>query len=232
MKKYTILLLLIIISHCAIAFDFSAVCSTGQTLYYNITSDSTVSITCPGNYPRTYQANSYGGYSADTYLLSAYCIWSHPYTYYRLVSCFPEPSGILCIPDSVTSGDSVFRVTSIGFCAFRNTGLTKVIIPNSVMEIGAYAFEDCVDLDSLIFCDNIPLLDNWSVFSGCISLHYVYLNKETIPSNMSAIRDCPINTLVFGDSVRIISAGAFEDMDSIINIQFGNGLISIGDRAF
>lgn len=35
------------------AFDFSAVCETGQTLYYNIT-DSTnhyVSLTCPGGTP-------------------------------------------------------------------------------------------------------------------------------------------------------------------------------------
>ncbi len=211
-------------------FDFSAVCSTGQTLYYNITSDSTVQITCPGNYPRTYQATSYGYYS-NTELLSAYCIWSHPYTYYRLVSCFPEPSGILCIPDSVSNGDSVFRVTSIGYCAFRNTGLTKVIIPNSVMEIGEYAFEDCMSMDSLIFCGNCPL-DNWSVFSGCDSLHYIYFNIETVPSNLSAIRSCPINTLVFGDSVQYICDGAFVNMNSIDSIHFSNRLLSIGAEAF
>ena len=47
MKKIIITAILgLIITNCH-AYDFSAVCSTGQTLYYNITSDSTVSVVRP-----------------------------------------------------------------------------------------------------------------------------------------------------------------------------------------
>ena len=50
MKKWLVLLFAIVANECY-AYDFSSVCSTGQTLYYNITSDSTVEVTYPSNIP-------------------------------------------------------------------------------------------------------------------------------------------------------------------------------------
>ena len=49
MKKAFLIFLLIVCAINSYAYDFSAVCSTGQTLYYNLTSDSTVVVTYPGN---------------------------------------------------------------------------------------------------------------------------------------------------------------------------------------
>lgn len=48
---FAFLLAIILSMGTAYAYDFSAICSTGQTLYYNIT-DATnryVEITCPGD---------------------------------------------------------------------------------------------------------------------------------------------------------------------------------------
>ena len=96
------------------AYDFSAVCSTGQTLYYLYNSDGTsVTVTYPN--PK-YNDNTnyyYDGYS--------------------------KPTGKLVIPSSVTHNGKTYSVTSIGYDAFLScTGLTSVTIPNSVTSIGEY----------------------------------------------------------------------------------------------
>ncbi len=76
MKKILFTILLLAAAINTYAYDFSAVCSTGQTLYYYITSDSTVQLIFPDyNY-------SYGG--NNTY-------------YYR----HQKPIGNIVVPDTV-----------------------------------------------------------------------------------------------------------------------------------
>ena len=56
-----------------------------------------------------------------------------------------EYTGNVVIPESVTYGDVVYSVTSIGRSAFQYcTGLTSVVIPNSITSIGNYAFYVCI----------------------------------------------------------------------------------------
>ena len=77
MKKLAFLFALSLCTLAAWAqnYDFSAVAPTGQTLYYNITSPSTVSVT----YPAT---------SSEDYYWSGYT----------------TPTGSLTIPSTVTDG--------------------------------------------------------------------------------------------------------------------------------
>ena len=72
------------------AFDFSSVCGTGQTLYYSILSDSTVSVV----YPHLVGTNYYSGYSA--------------------------PSGSVQIPTTVVRSGVTYSVVAIGNNAFSN----------------------------------------------------------------------------------------------------------------
>ncbi|MCF0205991.1 MAG: leucine-rich repeat protein, partial [Bacteroidales bacterium] len=44
MKRFFISLVVLVCALCSYAYDFSAVCSTGQTLYYNIISDTEVEV--------------------------------------------------------------------------------------------------------------------------------------------------------------------------------------------
>ena len=107
----TLVILILFFGEETLAYDFSAIAPSGQTLYYD-TADGYAQVTYP---------NISGGY---------YC-WSG----------FSKPTGDLVIPDSVSNGSNVYIVNSIKNHAFSGCDeLTSVIIPNSVSNIEAYAF--------------------------------------------------------------------------------------------
>ena len=98
-------------------FDFSAVCSSGQTLYYLITSSTepyTVQVVCP-----------YEG-----------CYRNTPH--YGVV----KPTGDLVIPSTVTNINNgiTYTVTNIGSYAFDGCNLSSISIPNTITNIGLSAF--------------------------------------------------------------------------------------------
>ena len=110
----------------AFAYDFSAVCSSGQTLYYNITSYA---------YPYTVKVISQ---NQNSPFYSSY------------------PTGNLIIPSSVTYNGRTFSVTALANSAFFGcSGLTTVTIPNSVTSIGSDAFYNCSGLVSVYYTGTI-----------------------------------------------------------------------------
>ena len=148
-KKYflAVVALLICFASKAWAYDFSAKCESGQTLYYNITSDDepyTVEITRPNN--STYE--SYSGY--------------------------PEPAGSLTIPSSVTYNGKTYSVTSIGEWALSLcSGLEKVKISSSIISIGSNAFANCSKLKSVTIPNSVTSFGE-DAFSHCDKLDALY----------------------------------------------------------
>ena len=216
MKKIVLIIALLATSVSAFAYySFSAVCSTGQTLYYYTTSDSTVAVTYPG---------SYG--SND---------------YYYGVS---KPTGKLIIPDSVIYMGNIYRVTRISDNAFHGcSGIRRLVIPNSVTDIGLSAFYGCSGIDSLyIGCGVISI--GSEAFSGCTGLNYLHYNARYLntgnfmrsDNSSSSFYNTATNnfrTLVIGDSVRAIPDGCFygrSSIDSIIVIP--DSVTGIGNNAF
>lgn len=77
-------------------------------------------------------------------------------------------SGTIDIPASVEYGGNVYAVTSIGTSAFKNcSGLTSVIIPESITSIGWCAFSGCSGLTSVTIPNSVTSIDG-DAFSGCI----------------------------------------------------------------
>ena len=89
------------------------------------------------------------------------------------------------------------------------SGLTSVIIGNSVTTIGKEAFKDCSGLSSVIIGNGVTTIGE-SAFYGCSSLTSV-----TIPNSVSTI-----------------GKEAFKDCSGLKSVTIGNGVTTIGQSAF
>ncbi len=115
-------------------------------------------------------------------------------------------SGDVVIPDTLGG----YPVTVIGEGVFVfNDNITKVTVPDTVQNIGAYAFHECSNLTEIILPDGLTVI-NMSVFMGC--------------ANLASI-DIP-------DSVTLIDEYAFMGCDELTSILLPDNLESIGANAF
>ena len=150
MKRFfTILIFAILFGGSAIAYDFSAVCESGQMLYYNITSRTvpyTVEVTTFLNYN---ESEIIGGDLSD-----------YPNSYFTYC-------GSINIPEQVSYSGVSYSVTKIGYGAFFScNGLTSITIPNSVNTIGNYAFKYCEGLTSITIPNSVTNI-GLGAFCGC-----------------------------------------------------------------
>ena len=101
-------------------------------------------------------------------------------------------------------------VVTIGEYAFSGcSGLTSVSIPNSVISIGSYAFSSCSGLTSVNIGNSVSAIGN-DAFSGCSGLTSV-----NIPNSVTSIGSC-----------------AFYGCTGLTSMNIPNSVISIGSLAF
>ena len=138
----------------ASAYDFSAKAPSGQTLYYNIVNGHAEVVR-----PEIVSPFHYNNYV----------------------------TGDLVIPESVVYNGVTYSVTAI-YGIYNNngafascSGLTSVIIPNSVTSIGSYSFSGCIGLTSITIPNSVTSIGSYA-FSGCSGLISI-----TIPSSVTSI---------------------------------------------
>ena len=97
-------------------------------------------------------------------------------------------TGLTRIPDGMfRSADKLIGImlpqgiTSIEEGAFRQSGLSEIVMPDSLTEIGNYAFYECTGLTSVIIPDGVKSIGE-RVFMKCSSL-----KTMTIPASVVAI---------------------------------------------
>lgn len=207
MKKLLLILLLLMATINSYAYDFWAVCSTGQTLYYNITSDSTVYVTYPSYY-------NYGTTSS--------------YYHGRTM-----PGGSIVIPDTVTHGGVVYRVTAIGPYAFYEcTGIDSIFFNNHIVSIGASAFYGCAGLHHVVIPDGIHAIQP-NTFMGCTNINELHIGSGVDTIYGYAFAGCPsIHRLIIPDNVSCIGSWAFSGCSGIDSLYIGGNVRIIGERAF
>ena len=106
-------------------------------------------------------------------------------------------------------------IVIIAYDAFRGvTGLTSIVIPDTVREIGTNAFDGCTDLKHVSVGTGIKYLNNYA-FANCTALETIYYNvvdMVTIWDDtifMNAGIDGEGVTLTIGKDVRVIPDDLF-----------------------
>ena len=193
----------------AFAFDFSAECPSGQTLYYEIISsdDATVRVT----YAKEDFAND---------------------TYY---SGFVEPAGNLEIPSVVEYYGIDYHVVEIGQKAFRFcNGLIGVIIPDGIVTICENAFDNDRSLATVVFGEGLVEIET-SAFSQCSNLS----GELHFPSSLRKIGDFAFNrcsglngSLVFNEGLETIGRYTFQLCDNITSLTIPKSLKELGYVSF
>jgi len=146
-------------------------------------------------------------------------------------------AGSYAIPGSVIGiADEAFGINDHGYPDvfsgfFSCAGLTNLIIPGSVTNIGEYTFSRCRGLTSVTLSNGITSI-GVEAFSWCPNLASV-----TIPGSVTSIGDLAFyysglaNVTVPG-SVTNLGLGAFAVCGNLTNVTLQDGVGSIGERAF
>ena len=120
------------------------------------------------------------------------------------------------------------QVVAIGNDAFRNLGLTNIVIPNSITNIGISAFRQN-KLTSVTIPNSVTSI-------GSSAFENNQLTSVTIPNSVTSIGDYAfennqLTSVTIPNSVTSIGKGAFSN-NKLTNIIIPSSVTSIGDSAF
>ena len=160
--------------------------------------------------------------------------------------------------DERTSIEIPDTITEIGEFAFARSAITDAVIPDGTEKIGYAAFYHCNDLTNVVIpasvteieaaaFDKTPWLQNWEqngsgdflIVGDGILLAYRGSNSVvTIPDNVKTIgagalaSHAGITKVILPDSVEVIGEGAFAGCSNLSQIEGGNNVKRIQDRAY
>ena len=124
-------------------------------------------------------------------------------------------------------------VTEIGSYAFHNfLELKKINIPNSVTRIGREAFYLCSSLVSITIPNSVTSIGEYA-FEDCSSLTGITISGSVTSIEFGTFSGCSsLTSIALPDSVTSIKENGLGYCRGLINITIPNSVTSIGDRAF
>ena len=146
---------------------------------------------------------------------------------------YPQPTGALVIPDSITHNGINYPVTTIGYAAFRYcSGLTSVSLPSTVTLIGSDAFSNCTGLTTINIPDSVTSIED-DAFEYCSNLQSIVIPDAVTHIGIEAFQSCSsMISATIGNGVTSIGKYTFHGCTSLTNLTLGNSIITIGTHAF
>lgn len=221
-------------------FDFWSVASNGDTLYYQITSDTSIKlINCSPKPIGRFEIPNSAYYSnwGQSYYVTA--IGSGVFYNCIGLDTIIIPDGVLSIESMAFAGCSDLsyvgfpqRLSTISGWAFRGcSSLSSVSLPSNLTAIGEYAFE-VSGLDSLIIPDNVESI-GMDCFRNCHNLVSVTIGDGVTIIQPETFKNCNnLSSVQIGNSITTIHHHAFENCSSISSILIPNSVSTIWYDAF
>lgn len=123
-------------------------------------------------------------------------------------------------------------LTEIGEYAFNKTALASITLPQSIDKVGNGWFSDCKYLETVNFDGKIKEIGE-SAFSGCISLKSFEIPSSVVSIGNSAFLGCTsLKNIEIPSSVVSIGNFAFRGCSVLSEVLFNEGLKTIGESAF
>ena len=123
-------------------------------------------------------------------------------------------------------------LTEIGEYAFNKTALASITLPQSIDKVGNGWFSGCKYLETVNFDGKIKEIGE-SAFSGCISLKNIEIPSSVVSIGNSAFYGCTsLKNIEIPSSVVSIGNAAFSGCSALSEVLFNEGLKTIGESAF
>ena len=123
-------------------------------------------------------------------------------------------------------------LTEIGEYAFNKTALASITLPQNIDKVGNGWFSDCKYLETVNFDGKIKEIGE-SAFSGCISLKSFEIPSSVVSIGNFAFLGCTsLKNIEIPSSVVSIGNFAFRGCSALSEVLFNEGLKTIGESAF
>ena len=138
----------------------------------------------------------------------------------------------LIIPGTVIYQNKSYEVTAIDEYCFRQSKISVVTLPNTLLELGNFAFNQCTLLQSISL--PVSLVDiGASAFSGCIKLTSITIPDKVTKLKESVFYGCSaLQTVTLPNSLKSIGGSAFNNCKKLVSISIPDSVKSMGYGAF
>lgn len=121
---------------------------------------------------------------------------------------------------------------TIGERAFLNSGLTSVVIPDTVTVINAEAFWGCADLESVALSAQLQSLETYT-FRNCTSLASITIPGSVKNIEVKSFDGCTaLSKVTLEEGVESIASQAFYNTPSFTEIVLPSSITTVGATAF
>ncbi len=222
-RLFVTLLLMTSFMASGIAYDFSAVCESGQTLYYSINQGTETVQLVNGSY------NNGDPRPSGNLVIPATVEYEG--TTYTIESVWHAFNG--CIELREVTFKEPSSVTKLSYGSFEGcTGLVTVHLPSSLTEIGSDSFKNCNALQNVNVSENVTIIGSFA-FNGCSSISEIVLSENLSEVGSHAFKSCTsLQSIIIPGKVLRIGDYAFAECKKLTDVIIGNSVETIGISAF
>lgn len=136
---------------------------------------------------------------------------------------------VVTIPAEV-EGHPITLINEYAFA--KNTTITKVVLPDTVREIGNGAFGGCSNLEEVVLTETVEMIDSYA-FTFCPKLQELRLPAKLQGIHRGTFEGCSgLHTIYLPGTLHFIGPGAFSGCTALTELRFADGLERVLSGAF